>query len=217
MRYEVLRVLRHRATELSDEHWAWVERWRTRPDLSRTVKGWDRNYLAPGGTYEAAFQNLLVQMIQEGRAGVVRTSVPSRFTGTVATQPKRAAAEVARLDERVRGWTAAVHAAKNPDLARGKALFEATCAACHAVRRTDPGFAPGLAGSRNRSTEAILTSVLDPARAVEGVFRQFRVETKGGEVVDGFMGGETAEAVGLMEGWDEGRMADLVRYVQTLE
>ncbi|MFM8419287.1 MAG: PVC-type heme-binding CxxCH protein [Verrucomicrobiota bacterium] len=248
VRNEVLRVLRERATELSDEHWAWVERWRTRPDLSRTVKGWDRSYLAPGGTYEAAFQNLLVQMIQERRAGVVRTSVPSRFTGTVATQPKRAAEEVARLDERVRGWTAAVHAAKNPDLARGKALFDATCAVCHAVRRTDPGFAPGLAGSRNRSTEAILTSVLHPARAVEGVFRQFRVETKGGEVVDGFMGGETAEAVtvrfaggtsrvipvteiaragyvegssampeGLMEGWDEGRVTDLIRYVQTLE
>ena len=187
-------------------------------------------------------------MIHEQRAGIVRTSVPSRFTGTVATQPKRAAADVARIDERVRGWTTAIQAAKTPNLDRGRDLFEKNCAVCHAVRRTDPGFAPSLAGSKNRSTEAILTSVLDPARAVEGVFRQFRVETKGGEVVDGFMGGETAEAVtvrfvggtsrmipvteiaragyvegssvmpeGLMEGWDEGRMADLVRFVQTLE
>ena len=74
------------------------------------------------------------------------------------------------------------------------------------------------------------------------------MELRGGEAVDGFLGGETAEALtvrfaggssrviplgevvragyvegssampeGLVEGWDDARITDLVRYVQSLE
>jgi putative heme-binding domain-containing protein len=174
-------------------------------DPRKTVKGWDREYLAPGGTYEAAFQNLLVQMVRERRYGVVRTSVASRFTGTMGSNPRRSATDAARIDGQIRHLSSVVNGAKAPDHGRGRALFEKTCASCHAVRRTDPGFAPALAGSRNRSTEAILTSILDPARAVEGAFRQFRAELKDGEVVDGFMGGETADALTVRFAGGKGR------------
>ncbi len=197
VRLEVLRVLRERASELSAGDMDWVEAWRRGHDPGKKVKGWDREYLAPGGTYEAAFQDLLVQMVRERRDGVVRTAVASRFSGVLGTSPRRTVPEVRRIDERVRALAKVVDDAATPDLARGRTLFGARCGACHAVRRTDPGFAPALAGSRNRNTEGVLMAVLDPARAVEGVFRQFRVELRDGEAVDGFMGGETPEAVTL--------------------
>jgi putative heme-binding domain-containing protein len=88
-----------------------------------------------------------------------------------------------------------VDAAPKADLARGQTLFQATCAACHSTRNDGTGFGPPLAGSKNRTTEAVLTSVLDPSQAIEGVFRTYHVETTDGETYEGFFGDETADAL----------------------
>ena len=197
VRWEVIRRLRDRADQLSEDQLAWLNRWRTQPDLKNTVKGWDRDYLAPGGTYESVFQNLLIQMAGERYRGTVPAPVSSRWTGSIARVPARSADETARINDRLRQLITQVDSTKQFNAAEGRARFEATCAVCHPTGRGGGGFAPSLAGSRNRSTEAILTSILDPARAVEGAFRVFRVETSDGETTDGFFGDEAAEALTL--------------------
>jgi len=72
-------------------------------------------------------------------------------------------------------------------------LFEATCTAGHSTSNSGSGFDPSLSGSKNRTTEAILTAVLDPSQAGENVFRTFHVETTEGESYDGLFGDETRD------------------------
>ncbi len=197
VRNEVVRYLRDCPEPLGTEQLDWLQRWRTSPDLTRKVKGWDREYLAPGGTYEAVFQNLLIQMAEEKGRVKPPTPVSSRWMGSVGKNPPRSPEERARIHTRIQRLTGVVDAAPTSDPARGKATFEATCAVCHSTGREGTGFAPSLAGSKNRSTEAILTAVLDPAQAVEGVFRVYHIQTRDGETHDGFFGDETADALTL--------------------
>jgi len=197
VRNEVLRCFRDHPEPLDAETLAWVRRWRTAPDLGRKVKGWDREYLEPGGVYEAAFQNLLVQMVEEKahpRTGGVESD---RWTGVVRTVPPRDAGARHQIEERLATLTRRVNAAAAVDLERGRRLFESSCAACHSVDRSGSGFAPSLSGSRNRTTEAVLGAVLDPAQAAESVFRPFQVETADGEIVEGFLGEVIADALTL--------------------
>lgn len=195
VRWEILRYFRDCPAPLTPEQLAWLGGFRTRPDTARKVKGWDREYLAPGGPYEDTFQNLLLQMIAEKGQG--RPPMPSneRWAGTLRVQPPRPEPEREAIRARVEQLRKKVDGAATPDLARGRTLFEATCAGCHSTRNDGAGFGPSLGGSRNRSTEAILTAVLDPSQAIESVFRLYHVETKSGESHDGFFGGETAEAI----------------------
>ncbi|MBN8248454.1 MAG: HEAT repeat domain-containing protein [Verrucomicrobia bacterium] len=248
VRNEVLRYLRDCPEALDPDTLAWVRRWRTAPDLGRKVKGWDREYLEPGGVYESAFQNLLVQMVEEKahpRTGGVESA---RWTGVVRTVPSPDAAARRQREEHLAVLTRQVEASTAVDLERGRRLFHAACAACHSVERNGSGFAPPLSGSRNRTTEALLGALLDPAQAVEVVFRPFQVETTDGETVEGFLGDVTAEVLtlrfagglqrvfpvkeirsagyvngaslmpeGLLDSLSAVEVADLVRYVQSLQ
>jgi putative heme-binding domain-containing protein len=195
VRWEVLRFFRDHPEPLAAEHLAWLRRWRTTPNLKDTVKGWERDYLAPGGTYESAFQNLLLQMVEEKGRGKIAVPSSSRWTQVVARHPGKDPAEKRQVNARIARLTQRVDAAPKADLARGQTLFQATCAACHSTRNDGTGFGPPLAGSKNRTTEAVLTSVLDPSQAIEGVFRTYHVETTDGETYEGFFGDETADAL----------------------
>ena len=68
---------------------------------------------------------------------------------------------------------------------------------CHALGKDGNGFAPSLSGSRNRTTEAVLGALLDPAQAVEAVFRPYAIETIDGETYEGFLGEESPKALTL--------------------
>lgn len=200
VRYEMVRYLRDCPEPLAAEHLAWIRRWRSTPDPVRKVKGWDREYLAPGGTYEAAFLNLLIQMAEEKGQTKPAAPVSSRWMASVGRNPPRPEAERAAIASRIAAWTRQVDAAKAADPIQGEALFRKACSACHASGRAGTGFAPSLAGSRNRSTEAILTAILDPTQAVEPVFRVYHVEMKDGETHDGFFGEESGEHLTLRQG-----------------
>ncbi len=195
VRYEVIRYFRDAREAMTPEQTAWLRRWQTNPDKTKTVKGWDRDYLAPGGTYESAFQNLLLQMVDE--KGRSKPAVPQsgQWMGSVGKAPAKSAEEKERLRERIQRLVRFVDAAPAIDPKRGKEFFDATCAACHSVGKGGNGFAPSLAGSRNRTTEAVLTAIIDPSQAVEGAFRVYHVQTRDGETVDGFFGGDTAESL----------------------
>ena len=197
VRNEILRLLRDRSEPLSAEQLAWIRRWRTTPDLNRKVKGWDREYLEPGGVYESAFQNLLLRMVEEkGQTNPV-PSVSGRWSGVIRTTPPRSAAERASREERLRHLTERVNdgGAANPEA--GRDLFQKACTGCHALGKDGNGFAPSLSGSRNRTTEAVLGALLDPAQAVEAVFRPYAIETIDGETYEGFLGEESPKALTL--------------------
>lgn len=195
VRDEVLRYFRDCPEPLAAEHLAWLQRWRATPDLTKKVKGWDREYLAPGGTYEGAFQNLLLQMVEEKGRPKVPAPISGQWTKVVRKAPAKSADEKRQIIERIARLTKLVEAAPRADIAAGEAFFKTTCAACHSSTQTGSGFGPSLAGSRNRTTEAVLTSVLDPSQAVESVFRSYHIETKDGESYDGFFGDESADAL----------------------
>ncbi len=197
VRYEILRFFRDCPDPLTGEQTAWLERWRTHPDLTKTVKGWDRDYLAPGGVYESAFQNLLLQMVSEKGRVVPPAPISGKWAQVVGKNSPKPAAEKARIQERIQRLTRVIDAAPAGDLVRGQATFQSTCAVCHSVGREGTGFAPPLAGSKNRTTEAVLTAVLDPSLAVESVFRVYHVETTDGETYDGFFGDEGTDALTL--------------------
>jgi putative membrane-bound dehydrogenase-like protein len=195
VRNEVLRYFRDAPEPLTAEELAWVQRWRTAPNPGATVTGWNRDYLAPGGPYERAFQNLLVQMVEEKGHRSPPAAVSSEWAGDLRTAPPKPPEERTRITERITRLTQVVNASPQADIAGGESLFRGTCGVCHSTSQSGSGFGPSLAGSRDRATNAILTAVLDPDRAVESVFRTFHVETKDGSVYDGFFGDETAEAI----------------------
>lgn len=195
VRNEVIRYFRDCPEPLSPEHLAWLERWRTTPDLTKKVKGWEREYLEPGGVYESAFQNLLLQMAEEKGRPKPPAPISGEWLKTVRQAPPKTAEEKKRIQERIARLTKVVEAAPQVDLRPGETFFKTTCTACHTVGKEGVGFAPSLAGSKNRSTEAVLTAVIDPSQAVENVFRTYHIETKDGESYDGFFGDESADSL----------------------
>jgi putative heme-binding domain-containing protein len=136
-------------------------------------------------------------MVEEKVLGTVPTPQSARFTGAIRTAPPRPEAERREIAERIRTLTATVDATQDTDIKRGRKRFENLCAGCHSIRNDGAGFGPSLSGSRNRTTEAILTAVLDPSQAVEGVFRPFQIETADGGTVEGFFGEETPDSLTL--------------------
>jgi len=84
------------------------------------------------------------------------------------------------------------------DAQRGVAVFAQRCAQCHRVGTVGHGAGPDLAALVDKSASYIVTSVLDPNRAVEDKFFNYTVETLEGELFSGLLAGETSSSVTLM-------------------
>ena len=83
------------------------------------------------------------------------------------------------------------------DAARGRAAFDRECANCH-LRRSERGrIGPDLSGVNNRSTETLLTSILDPSHSIEDRYRNHLLETTDGRFYDGILVAETEASVTL--------------------
>jgi putative membrane-bound dehydrogenase-like protein len=74
-----------------------------------------------------------------------------------------------------------------PDPSAGAPLFQSLCLACHAAQGRGTGFAPPLDGSRRREFAALFAALIDPAAAVENVFRPFHVRFRDGSSTEGFL------------------------------
>jgi putative heme-binding domain-containing protein len=69
----------------------------------------------------------------------------------------------------------------------GRALFETACLVCHQVGGQGSNLAPPLDGAGHRGTEGLLRALLTPSAAVEAGYRKFQVETRDGEIHEGFL------------------------------
>ena len=83
------------------------------------------------------------------------------------------------------------------DAERGAAVFQQRCATCH--RHGDVGRDVGarLSALQNKSTEFLLTAILDPNRATEAKYTAYSVLMQDGRVLSGMIVEETATSLTL--------------------
>lgn len=84
------------------------------------------------------------------------------------------------------------------DAAKGRAVFEKACAACHRLNNVGNEVGPDLAALQNRSSEYLLIAILDPNRAVEARYVQYIAETKNGVTLTGVLLNETSTSVTIV-------------------
>jgi len=133
------------------------------------------------------------------------------------------------------------------DVERGRAVFRKRCANCHRLEGAGHEVGPDLLSLRDRSAKTILTSLLDPNRAVEQKYLQYLALTEEGRALSGILVAETATSItlagpdgkrhvirrsdldqfkstgkslmpeGLQKDLSEQDLADLVAYVQSVK
>ncbi|HTD68538.1 MAG TPA: PVC-type heme-binding CxxCH protein [Candidatus Limnocylindria bacterium] len=111
--------------------------------------------------------------------------------------PLLTAAEARTLAEKLSKFRALAEA--KGDAAHGKQLFVTSCLVCHQAGGQGAAFAPNLDGLGLRTTDGLLRAILTPSAAMEAGYRAFRVETKDGEIYDGFLVSQDASAVVLRQ------------------
>jgi uncharacterized protein len=89
-------------------------------------------------------------------------------------------------------------AGKPGDPHRGKEVFDANCAVCHAFNGTGGKVGPNLTGIGSRDANEILIDILDPNRSVEANYRSWTVST-GDETFAGRLESETQTTVEILD------------------
>ena len=98
------------------------------------------------------------------------------------------------IDKRRNGFAKA-----STDLARGAAVFEKNCAACHQMAGKGARIGPQLDGVGVRGAERLLEDTLDPNRNVDQAFRVTTLGLKDGRVVSGLLLREEGETLVLAD------------------
>jgi putative heme-binding domain-containing protein len=83
------------------------------------------------------------------------------------------------------------------DAAKGVAYFTQLCASCHRMRGQGNAVGPSLDALTDKSSQFLLTAILDPNSAVEDRFINYLVETRDGQSMSGIILDETASSVVL--------------------
>jgi putative membrane-bound dehydrogenase-like protein len=83
------------------------------------------------------------------------------------------------------------------DAARGRKIFETTCATCHRVGDVGKDVGPNLATIRQWNPDQVLINILDPNREVAPNFVGYTVETRDGRTLDGIIADESASSLTL--------------------
>src|SRR5678816_245409 len=83
------------------------------------------------------------------------------------------------------------------DSARGKIVFEQTCATCHRAGEIGKDVGPNLATIRQWNPEQVLINMLGPNREVAPDFLAYTIETKDGRTMDGIIAEESAASLTL--------------------
>lgn len=131
----------------------------------------------------------------------------ARVTRTPDYPPILTAQEAKQLEEKFDRYRAL--AQRPGDIAKGKAIFEKHCLSCHAVGTQGGQIGPTLNGAGAMSTEALLRSLLTPSAAVESGYRLFRVETRDGRLLEGFLVRQSEEEIVLRRPNEEDKRVPL--------
>src|SRR5262249_50508581 len=84
------------------------------------------------------------------------------------------------------------------DPAKGKAVFEKSCAACHKLGGLGNEVGPDLAALRDKSAEYPLIAGLDPHHPLEARYISYQAELADGRVRAGLVAGETGTSITLV-------------------
>ncbi|MBI1760615.1 MAG: c-type cytochrome [Acidobacteria bacterium] len=147
----------------------------------------------------------LLQAAEDER--IERTAFDPAARARLVDHPDKAISERAQkffkeeLSDRAQVVTAYLDAAKlTGDVARGKKYFEDNCAKCHLPQREKARIGADLSGINNKTKEELITSILNPSKAIEPRFVNYIVTTKDGHIYDGVLGNETPGTLTLRGG-----------------
>lgn len=84
------------------------------------------------------------------------------------------------------------------DADAGKAVFEKRCATCHKIGEVGKPVGADLTALKDRSTDAMLTAILDPNKAVESKFFSYIAVTTEGRTFSGMLLNETGNSITLL-------------------
>lgn len=85
------------------------------------------------------------------------------------------------------------------DPVAGAAAFKKTCAACHRHNNIGNDIGASLTALQDKSSDALLISVLDPNRAIEGKYKTYNCVTVDGRVFSGMIVAETTSSITLAQ------------------
>lgn len=91
----------------------------------------------------------------------------------------------------------------------GVKVFNRVCAKCHRIDGQGHQVGPDISDVRNRSREALLYDILDPNSKLEPRFTDYSVITDDGQIFNGLMVSETADAIVLQQA--EGKQQIIAR------
>ena len=77
-------------------------------------------------------------------------------------------------------------------------MFEKRCSVCHRLNNIGKAIGADLAALKNRSTDAMLTAILNPNKAVEAKFLSYTAVTRDGRVGNGMLLRESGNSVTLL-------------------
>lgn len=84
------------------------------------------------------------------------------------------------------------------DSAKGRLLFQQQCASCHKIGGIGIDVGPDISDSRTKSHEQLLTSILDPNKAIDNDYFRFVVLLDNDQVIDGIIAEENAESIVML-------------------
>jgi len=95
------------------------------------------------------------------------------------------------------------------DPAHGQQIFAQKCGICHRFNNQGHAVGPDLSALTDRSPEALLTSILDPNRAMESKYQSYAAITDDGLTFTGLLSAETGSSVTLLA--QEGKQQVILR------
>jgi putative heme-binding domain-containing protein len=164
-----------------DEFRIW-NRTRTPDEIRRDFdRSFDPNQLPAGLVFHAS-----------GATGWGKLHAGAHVVRTSDFPPVMSPAEAAALDGKFAKYRALYEKAGDPT--RGKTMV-AVCQACHLFKGQGASIGPDLSGVGAMGEEGILRNIITPNAAMENGYRIFRVETKGGDMIDAFFVSEDNDAI----------------------
>ncbi len=98
---------------------------------------------------------------------------------------------------------------RESDPLRGQAVFIKNCQQCHRIGEVGVNVAPDISDSRTKTPAELLTSILDPNRAIDNNYFSYTILDLDGVVYTGVIAAETATSVTLKQA--EGKEITLLR------